>query len=186
MKNFFSPASLITIAGAVLTVIGGSAYLASAPNLSLPTLFYGFPIFLAGLALKSSELPPAKKISSDNPLLSKAREKGPKELTKLLKDVTKWKYGQNAHLESSLKALKLWDDTAPPQLLEIEELLSEDGYGVRLRFEIAGVDLERWEEKKERLGRFFASGLEAQLVSPSNTELDLLILPKQNKIELVN
>ena len=163
-----------------MTFIGGLAYVTGAANLSLPTLFYGFPIFLGGLALKNSELAPTKKISP-NADLTKVREQGPPELGNLLKDVTRWRFGQKAHLESSLKVLKLWDDANPPQLIEIEEMETEGGYGLRLRFELAGVSLSRWQEKKERLGRFFAKGLEAELLTPSSGEVDLMIIPKQNK-----
>ncbi|MCX5940531.1 MAG: DUF2854 domain-containing protein, partial [Cyanobium sp. LacPavin_0818_WC50_MAG_67_9] len=56
MQAILSPGSLVTIAGAVLTVVGSIAYATDSPNLSLPTIFYGIPIFLGGLALKSSEL----------------------------------------------------------------------------------------------------------------------------------
>ena len=63
MKDLFSPGSLLTIAGAVLTVIGSVAYATDSPNLSLPTIFYGIPIFLGGLALKSSELPPPARLT---------------------------------------------------------------------------------------------------------------------------
>ena len=177
MKDLFSPASLITITGAALTCIGAAAYLTGAANLSVPTLFYGFPIFLAGLALKSSELPPATRIDP-NSNLDKEREKAPSELAKLIKDVTRWRYGQNVHLESSLKALKLWDDNDPPKLTEIEEIKTSSGYGIRLRFQLGGVSKDLWEEKKERLGRFFAKGLQAELISPNTNELDLKIFPK--------
>ncbi len=181
MNGLFSPANLITVTGAVLTVIGGLAYMTGAANLSVPTLFYGFPIFLAGIALKSTELAPAKRVVPAD-LVAQAREKGPPELAKLVGDVTRWRYGQNAHLESSLKVLKLWDDENPPQLIEIEEIETDQGgYGVRLRFNLAGVSLERWEEKKERLGRFFAKGLEAKLIGSPEGKLDLFILPKQNQ-----
>ncbi len=179
MKKFFSPATVITIAGALLTVIGGKAYLSNAANLSVPTLFYGFPIFLAGLALKNSELPPAKRVVPPS-LFAKLREAGPPELTKLINDVTRWRYGQNVHLESSLKALKLWDENSPPYLKEIEELEINGGFGVRLNFEIRGVSIDRWEDKQERLGRFFAKGLQAKLQFPAEGELDLMIIPKEN------
>ena len=108
MKELLSPANLITVAGGVLTVVGLTAYLTGAANLSVPTLFYGFPIFLGGLALKTTELPPAKRIVAP-PSLTKTREEGPPELSKVVKDVTRWRYGQNVHLESSLQALNLWD-----------------------------------------------------------------------------
>ncbi len=178
MKQLFSPANLITVTGAVLTVIGGLAYVTGAANLSVPTLFYGFPIFLAGLALKSSELAPTNLIPSAGEI-SALKANSPEELAKLLKDVTRWRYGQNAHLESSLKALKLWDDMKPPQLLEIEELASESGYGIRLRFQLGGVELSRWQEKQERLGRFFTSGMQAELISISEKEIDLILVPQK-------
>ena len=55
MQALFSPGSLVTLAGALLTVIGSLAYVTANPNLSLPTIFYGVPIFIGGLALKSSD-----------------------------------------------------------------------------------------------------------------------------------
>jgi hypothetical protein len=55
MQALFSPASLVTVAGALLSTIGWIGYATGNPNLSLPTIFYGIPILLAGLALKSSD-----------------------------------------------------------------------------------------------------------------------------------
>ena len=54
MQAFLSPGSLVTVAGAVLTVIGSIAYATDSPNISLAGVFYGVPILLGGLALKSS------------------------------------------------------------------------------------------------------------------------------------
>ena len=179
MKELFSPANVITVTGSVLTVIGCISYLTGAANLSVPTLFYGFPIFLGGLALKSTELKPAKRVVEASQM-EKAREAAPPELSKLLADVTRWKYGQHAHLESSLKVLNLWDQANPPQLLEIEEMETSKGYGLRLRFQLAGVPLDRWKAQEERLGRFFAKGLEAELSSNNPKEVDLILKPKED------
>ena len=176
MKDLFSPGSLVTVAGGVLTVIGAVAYATGSANLSLPTIFYGIPIFLGGLALKSSELPPARRVIPAATLKTE-RERAQPELGKLLGDVTRWRYGQKAHLESSLEALKLWDEDNPPQLEEIEELTSADGYGLRLRFQLNAVPLERWQEKRERLGRFFAKGLRAELNALDGDRFDLMLLP---------
>ena len=176
MKDLFSPGSLVTVAGGVLTVIGAVAYSTGSANLSLPTIFYGIPIFLGGLALKSSELPPARRVIPAATLKTE-RERAQPELGKLLGDVTRWRYGQKAHLESSLEALKLWDEDNPPQLEEIEELTSADGYGLRLRFQLNAVPLERWQEKRERLGRFFAKGLRAELKALDGDRFDLMLLP---------
>ena len=110
MKDLFSPGSLLTVAGAVLTVIGSVAYATDSPNVSLPTIFYGIPIFLGGLALKSSELPPPARLTPAAQFRELRESTGTKEQLKLLKDVVRWRYGQKAHLESSLEALKLWDE----------------------------------------------------------------------------
>lgn len=175
MKDLFSPGNLITIAGGVLTVVGSVAYGTGNANLSLPTIFYGIPILLGGLALKSSELPPARRVV-DAKTYKTQRDAATPELGKLLADVTRWRYGQKAHLESSLEALKLWDEDTPPQLTEIEELCSAEGYGLRLRFALGAVALERWQDKQERLGRFFAKGLSAHLEVLDEAHIDLRLL----------
>ncbi len=176
MNKLFSPANLITIGGSFLSLIGLTAYFSDATNLSVPTFFYGVPIFLIGISLKTTEVPPAIKVVSDAQLAS-VRDKAPEELGKLIKDVTRWRYGQSCQLESSLRVLKLWDIDNPPQLIEIEELVQDGNYGIRMRFKMAGVPLERWNDKKERLGRFFAKGLSAELFCPTPGEIDLTLLP---------
>ena len=178
MNKLLSPGNLITIGGATLSIIGLTAYFTNATNLSVPTFFYGVPIFLIGLSLKTTEVPPAKRVVSAEKFAS-ARNKAPKELENLVKDVTRWRYGQSCQLESSLRVLKLWDIDSPPQLIEIEELLKDGDYGVRMRFEMAGVKIERWKDQQERLGRFFAKGLKAELFCPSPGEIDLTLLPKK-------
>ena len=182
MKEVLSPGSLVTLAGGVLTVIGVIAYTTGNANLSLPTIFYGIPILLGGLALKSSELPPAVRVIPKGKF-KKQREQAPKDLVKLLEDVTRWRYGQKAHLESSLESLKLWDDDNPPQLTEIEELYQDKKYGLRLRFKLGAITFEKWTSKRERLERFFAKGMKVQLNSEPNEELDLVLLPlEQNNV----
>jgi hypothetical protein len=177
MQAIASPGSLITIAGAVLTVIGSIAYVTDSPTLSLAGVFYGVPVLLGGLALKSSELPPAELVppSPEAEALREAEASQP--LRKLVKDVNRWRYGQKAHLESSLEALKLWDDDAPPQLVAIEELEHAGRYGLRLQFETHGVDFQRWQDRQERLGRFFGPDLRAELSQAGAGRLSLSLLP---------
>ncbi len=180
MNKLLSPGNLITIGGASLSLIGLIAYFTDATNLSVPTFFYGVPIFLIGISLKTTEVPPAIRVVPAKKFASE-RAKGPEELDKLIKDVTRWRYGQSCQLESSLRVLKLWDIDNPPQLLEIEELVENDNYGIRMRFKMAGVPLERWNEKKERLGRFFAKGLCAELFCPIPGEIDLTLMPPKKE-----
>ena len=177
MNALLSPGSLVTIVGATLTVVGSIAYATDSPNLSLAGVFYGIPIFLGGLALKSSELPPVAKIITSDRIKSLPKLSNTTELQKLLKDVTRWKYGQKAHLESSLEALKLWNQEEPPQLIEIEELDHHGYYGLRLRFVSHGVTAERWYNKQERLGRFFGADLRAEIEELDQDLIELKLLP---------
>jgi hypothetical protein len=176
MQALLSPGSLVTLAGAFLTVIGSIAYLGDNANLSLPTIFYGIPILLGGLALKSSELPPPQRLTPPQALRELRQQPANAALAKLLADVTRWRYGQKAHLESSLEALKLWDDDDPPQLLSVEELDIDGAYGLRLQFDCRGVAQGRWQDRQDRLGRFFGPGLSANLVqsAPGQVTLELL------------
>ena len=180
MNKLLSPGNLITIGGASLSLIGLTAYFTDATNLSVPTFFYGVPIFLIGISLKTTEVAPALRVVSADKFASE-RNKAPEELGKLIKDVTRWRYGQSCQLEASLRVLKLWDIDNPPQLREIEELVKDGNYGIRMRFEMAGVSLERWNNKKERLGRFFAKGLCAELCCPAPGEIDLTLLPPKKE-----
>ncbi len=179
MNVLTSPGSLVTIAGATLTVIGSIAYATDSPTISLAGVFYGVPILLGGLALKSSELPPAERLTPANTLRHLREQPANEPLRKLLGDVTRWRYGQKAHLESSLEALKLWDEDTPPQLLSAQELEHNGGYGLALVFRLEGVPLERWQQRQERLGRFFGPGLEATIEPLSGQRLRLSLLPSE-------
>lgn len=177
MQRLRSPGTLVTLGGVALTVVGSLAYVTDHPNLSLPTIFYGIPIFLGGLALKSSELPPPDRLTPPAQWRELRNAPASEPLRKLLADVSRWRYGQKAHLESSLEVLKLWDEEQPPQLLSVEELDCDGRYGVRLTFAIGAVPVERWQERQERLGRFFASGLRAVIEPIGSDRLRLSLLP---------
>lgn len=163
MNALLSPGSLVTVAGAVLTVIGSIAYLGDNANLSLPTIFYGIPILLGGLALKSSELPPPQRLTAAGNFQQLREAPESADLKRLLGDLMRWRYGQKAHLESSLEALKLWDEDSPPQLLSVAETDADNRYGLDLTFDCGAVPPERWQDQTVRLGRFFGQGLEAEL-----------------------
>lgn len=165
MQALFSPGSLVTVAGAALSVIGWIGYATGNPNLSLPTIFYGIPILLGGLALKSSELPPPERLTPADRFRHLRELPESEPLRKLFRDVMRWRYGQKAHLESSLEALKLWDEDQPPQLVAVEELEQQGQYGLNLTFEPGAVPFERWQAQRERLGRFFGAGLTCELQS---------------------
>jgi hypothetical protein len=182
MQSFRSPGTLVTLAGAALTVIGSLAYVTDHPNLSLPTIFYGIPILLGGLALKSSELPPPVRITPPNQLRTLREAPASEPLRKLLADVCRWRYGQKVHLESSLEALKLWNEQDPPSLLSVEELAFPEGYGLCFTFAEGGVPFPRWEASLDRLSRFFGPGLQAGLVQQPQHQLSLTLRPRVSEV----
>jgi len=174
MKNFYSPANVITIAGGVLSIVGMTAYFTDSVNLSVPTFFYGVPILLIGLALKTSEVPPVSLIEDKVFKVNKFNR--PIEITNLVKDVTKFRYGIQGHLESSLEVLKLWDEGNPPRLTEIEEITKNEKNGLRMHFETNAIPIENWIKKKDRINRFFAKGLESEFIIDDNKkEFDLIL-----------
>ena len=174
MKKILSPGNLITITGGALSLIGITAFFLESVNLSVPTFFYGVPIFLIGLGLKTSEIPPVKLLNKE--LFKSDIFKRPKELTSMVKDVTRFRYGLKAHLESSLEALGLWDEDNPSQLIELEEINKDNRNGLRMHFEINSVPIEKWMNKQERLNRFFAKGLESEfIINDNKKEFDLIL-----------
>jgi hypothetical protein len=177
MQSLPSPGTLVTLTGAALTVIGSLAYVSDHPNLSLPTIFYGIPILLGGLALKSSELPPPERLTPPAELRELREAPSSEPLRKLLADVCRWRYGQKVHLESSLEALKLWDEEDPPELLSVKEVALPEGYGLCLTFANGAVPVPRWQACQERLGRFFDPGLQAELVQLSEDRLTHTLRP---------
>ena len=173
MKKYSSPGNLIIAIGGILAFIGMTAYFTDAVNISVPTFFYGVPIFLIGLALKTTEIPPVELFDVEN--FKNNRFNRPKELTALVKDVTRWRYG-TAHLESSLEALSLWSEENPPQLKEVEEITKENKNGLRMHFLINAVPIEKWIGKQDRLNRFFVKGLESEIIIDDNKkEFDLIL-----------
>jgi hypothetical protein len=60
----------------------------------------------------------------------------------------------------------------------IEELDSGGAYGLRLTIDCHGVPFERWEDRRERLGRFFGPGLTAHLHRSAPGRLQLSLLPE--------
>ena len=174
MKNSFSPANIITIIGGSLSFIGMTAFFTESVNLSVPTFFYGVPILLIGLALKTSEVPPVKLVNRES--FQTDLFNRPKEITNLVKDVTKWRYGIQAHLESSLEVLKLWNEENPPKLLKLEEITKDDRNGIKMHFEINSVPIDDWLKRQDRLNRFFAKGLESEfIINDNKKELDLIL-----------
>jgi len=82
---------------------------------------YGIPIALAGCALKYAEIEPVESVvynGAEGLFDAKATE----TLTKIKQDVTRHRYGDEAHLDTTVKRLGLVvPGKAYPQLVELRE-----------------------------------------------------------------
>jgi len=96
---------------------------------------------------------------------------------RLVRDVQRWRYGQKAHLESSLEALKLWREDKPPELIGLREDDVQGRYQLTMRFQLGSdEDSQAWLDKRDRLARFFGPGLEAAVVVIDPCRVDVQLL----------
>ena len=178
MGFLLSPGSWITILGVSLAVFGLVAYAMGDPVLNLLGLFSGIPVLLGGLALKSSELPPVPWLQPPDDRSKALRKTVATGVQRqLVGDVRRWRYGQKAHLESSLEALKLWREEKPPRLTGLREEDVQGRYRLTMRFQLGSdEESQAWLGKGDRLARFFGPGLEAAVVvvDPCCVEVQLL------------
>ncbi len=157
MLRKISLASLGLTVGGILTLIGFVAYAQGNATLNLAGFFYGVPILLGGLALKAAELKPTPWSQPTSPDVLVLRDKQATETqNQIRKDVTRYRYGQEAHLDESLERLGLSPtDEERPVLVALREGVIDDNYSLILEFESPFISLEKWLEKREKIEKFF-------------------------------
>ena len=174
-----SLAGVALTVGAILTVVGGVAYAQGNSTLNLVGFFYGIPILLIGAALKSAELKPAPVLIAPTAEVLKLREEQATPTQKQLrKDITCYRYGVSAHLEVALEKLGLGKlDAERPLLLGFYEQSSPEGrYSLVLRFHSPLVPVAVWQEKLDKIGRFFGPQITAQLSDLGQGVVDLYLI----------
>ncbi len=166
------------VVGGGLTLIGLVAYFLGNATLNLAGFFYGIPVFLIGLALKSAELKPVSFSRESSPELLKLREEGATPIQKqLIKDVTRYRYGQNAHLEASLERLGLAPtDEERPRLIGLREAEIDGNYALVLEFDSPLIGLETWQEKCEKMEKFFGPGLRVTVAQAEDDRIDVMTI----------
>ena len=112
------------VVGSILTLGGFWAYFAGNPTLNLAGFFYGVPLLLGGLALKASELTPVPFTTPTTPeVLALREQQATPTQNQLRKDVPRYRYGQEAHLDDALKRLGLAPtDEERPLLKGLQDL----------------------------------------------------------------
>lgn len=184
MLGRFSLGKLGLWVGGALTLMGFAAYFGDRPTFNLIGFFYGIPILLGGLALTAAELPPVPFATETTPEVLALREQQATDTqNQIRKDVTRFRYGQSAHLDSSLEALRLGDmDDDRPILKSIREEAIDNAYALILEFDSEYVGLDIWQAKHDKIERFFGPGVRANIAEtdPDTVELALIAQPTQS------
>lgn len=178
MLGRFSLGTLGLVVGGFLTVTGFVAYFSDNPTVNLVGFFYGIPLLLGGFALKAAELKPVPFSQVTSPeVLELRNQQATDTQNQVRKDVTRFRYGQEAHLDTALERLGLspTDDERP--LLEgIREESRNGAYALVLEFSSPQIKFETWQQKCEKFERFFGPGVRAEVSQPDTDEVDLALI----------
>ena len=177
MLRQISLALLGLTVGGILTLVGFTAYATGNASLSL-TIFYGIPILLGGLALKASELKPVPYVEPTTPEVTALREQqATATQNQLLQDVTRYRYGQEAHLDETLERIGLSpSDADRPELIGIQEIETEGAYTLIMQFDSPFISLEKWQEKQEKIEKFFGPNIKADITNPAENYINLALI----------
>jgi hypothetical protein len=176
------PLSLTLInLGGLLALIGFFAYAIDDPTFNLIGFFYGIPLLLGGLALKSSELAPVPLTNvASLKIVNLRKEQATPTLNQIREDVTRYRYGQEAHLDLALQKLGLSPtDDERPILMGLKEEEIDNAYALVLEFYSPLIDLEIWKEKQDRLTKFFGPGIKVAIDGDveENVNITLIVTP---------
>lgn len=165
-------------AGAVITVVGFAAYIFNYAALNMIGFFYGIPLLLGGVALRITELRPVPFSKPTPPDVVALREtQATATQTQIFKDVTQYRYGQEAHLDSTLSALGLSPtDDDRPTLIGLHEANINGAYALILEFDSPFITLEVWQKKQEKMTTFFGPGVRVEVAQPEPERIDLSII----------
>lgn len=180
MFRKFSLATLGLILGGILAILGLGGFIVRNSTLNLAGFFYGFPLFLGGLALKLTELKPVPYTQPTTETVLALREQHATDIqNQVRKDVTRYRYGIDGHLDDQLGRIGLRPKTEDcPSLVGLQEKTTGDAYTLVLEFESRDVSLEAWQAKQEKITTFFGPGIEAVLEQPQENRIDLALITK--------
>ena len=178
MFGKISLGSVGLVVGGILSVIGFVAYGTGNATLNLAGMFYGIPILLGGLALKAAEIKPLPyrvEVSDDIIALREAQATDTQQ--QIRKDITRYRYGQDCHLDDSLERLGLSPtDEERPQLHHLREESHDGQYSLILEFYSPLFSLEAWEDRQEKIERFFGPNITATIAQPEENEIELALI----------
>lgn len=166
------------LVGSLLTALGIFAYATDNATLNLAGFFYGIPILLGGLALKAAELKPIPFSQPTPPAILELRQQQATAIqNQIRQDVTRYRYGQSAHLDTSLERLNFSRSSQErPILVGLRETEINGAYALILEFDSPMVLLESWEKKQEKITSFFGPNLRVEVNQPVEGRIDLALI----------
>jgi Protein of unknown function (DUF2854) len=158
MLGKISTALALLIIGGI-SAVGGITYYFMAPDtLNALGLFLGMPLLLGGLALRSAEMAPVPQGPSSYEVSLLRDQQATPTQVQILREVTRFRYGQEAHLDVALQKLGLHnpeEQVEYPLLKEITEAAVDGAYALVLNFRAVEFPLEIWQEKQALVQSFF-------------------------------
>jgi hypothetical protein len=181
MFGQISLALLGLVVGGILTVVGFIAYGTGNATLNLAGMFYGIPLLLGGLALKAAELKPIPYSQPTSPEILALRDKqATPTQNQIRKDITRYRYGQKAHLDESLERLGLSPtDEERPLLKGLRETAYDGSYTLILEFDSPLISLEKWQEKREKIEKFFGPGIRTEVTQPEENQIEVALITNE-------
>ncbi|MEG4630276.1 DUF2854 domain-containing protein [Microcoleus sp. AR_TQ3_B6] len=178
MLRKISLANLALVVGGIIAAVGFAAYFTDKPTLNLAGFFYGIPLLLGGLALKAAELEPVDFTEPTSAEVLLLRESQATDTqNQVRKDITRFRYGQPAHLDDALERLGLAPtDEERPLLQGLREVDVDGAYGLILEFYSPLIPIEVWEEKQDKIATFFGPGLRAQVSHKAGDKIELALI----------
>ena len=170
--------NVLLVVGGVLTIIGFVAYFKDNATLNLAGFFYGIPVLLGGLALRAAELDPVKYSRETPSEVAAVKEQQATPTQKqVLSDVTRYRYGQEAHLDEVLERLGLApSDEERPELVGVREETVDGAYALFLEFDSPRMPVSKWLEKQEKIEKFFGPNIRADINEPAENKVDLALI----------
>ncbi|MEA5572444.1 DUF2854 domain-containing protein [Calothrix sp. UHCC 0171] len=164
--------------GGILTIIGFVAYATDNATLNLAGFFYGIPLLLGGLALKASELEPVPFSQVTTPEILKLREtQATVTQNKIRKDITRYCYGQEAHLDQAFKYLQLSSsEDEMPIATGLRETETNNAYTLIVEFDSPFVPLAAWQAKQEKMTKYFGPDVEIKITETSENQIELALI----------
>lgn len=173
-------AMLGLVIGGLLTTMGFVAYAVNNATLNLVGFFYGIPLLLGGLALKASELPPVPFSHPTTPeVIALRKQQATITQKKIRKDITRYCYGQKAHLDSALSYLGLSpSDQERPIVRNLREEEINGVYALILEFDSPLIPVDVWQEKQEKITNYFGPGIEVKITPKDTDKIELALITK--------